>query len=140
MVTTLSGRKERFTVPLVTIVLGIELLLVGIAGYELTGSQHPTALIPAYAGAIFVTLGIFAAIMSKGRKHLMHLAAMMSLIGFAGSVSGVIKLVEWMAGTTPDQPAAVICKSVMSGSCLLFVFMCLESFMAARRARKLQSS
>jgi hypothetical protein len=128
-------------VPLLTVILGIELLALGFGGYRITGSQHRTALIPAYVGAVFAVLGLYSMIMRGSRKHLMHVAAIVSLLGCAGTIPGVIKLVEWvLQDATPDQPAAVVSKSVMSGLCLLFLFTCIESFISARRLRTAQTS
>ncbi len=43
-----------------TIVFGVLLIAVGITGYVMTGSAHPTALIPCWIGLVLVIAGALA--------------------------------------------------------------------------------
>jgi hypothetical protein len=123
------------SMPHVTIAFGAMLFVLGIAGYVMTGSQHLTALIPAVVGGIFDALGAMSLILPGSKKHFMHAAATVGLLGFFGCIPGIIKLIKWSAGTEPERPAAVISQSIMAGLCLLFVLLCIRSFVQARRAR-----
>jgi len=124
-------------VPKITLVFGGLLIILGIVGFVATGSEHYTALIPAFAGILFIICGAVA--MNPGaRKHAMHAAAALSLLGFAGTVMGVIKLIQWAGGTTPARPAAVVSQSIMALLCLGFLALCINSFIQARRAREAQ--
>jgi len=118
----------------VAIGFGVILIILGLGGYFLTGSQSWTAMIPAFFGAVLAVLGAIALDPAK-RKHAMHAAAALGLVGFAGAVPGVIKAFKWLGGAEPARPAAVISQSIMAVLMLAFVVMCVQSFIAARRAR-----
>lgn len=124
----------------ITIVFGILLIALGIVGYVGTGSEHPTALIPAYFGAVLALLGAVAVAKPSLNMHVMHAAVLVGLLGFFGSISGVIALLKMLGGTQPERPAAVYAKSVMCGLMLVYIVMCVRSFIAARKARKAGSA
>lgn len=121
-----------------TIVTGVLLIALGLIGYAGLlggGAYQKTALIPAYAGLVFAVLGALAMNPSR-RKHAMHGAAALGVLGFAGGAPGVIKMLKWMGGTVPDRPGAVRAQTIMAIICAVFVFLCVRSFIAARRARE----
>lgn len=118
---------------------GVALVVLGLAGYFGTGAQSPTALIPAAAGILLVVAGLLAR-NPKLRMHAMHVAALVGLLGFAGSVSGIPQLVKMAAGETIQRPAAAVSRSVMAVLCLAFVVLTIRSFIAARVARKSAAS
>ena len=118
-----------------TIVFGVLMILLGVVGYLLTGMQSRTALIPAIPGAIFLLLGVLAR-NDRVRKHVMHLAAALSLVGFLAMAGmGWVKLARWAGGTAPARPAAVISQSILGVLLLVFLVLCVRSFINARRAR-----
>ena len=121
-----------------TIGVGVVLILLGIVGYFATGMQSITALIPAFFGVVFVVLGAVATNPSR-RKHAMHAAAALGVLGLLGSFPGVIKAFRWIGGTEPARPAAVISQTIMAVIMLGFVVLCVQSFIAARRARDRQA-
>lgn len=114
---------------------GIALVVLGLVGYFGTGAQSPTALIPAAAGLLLIVTGVLAR-KQRLRMHAMHTAALVALLGFAGSVSGIPQLVKMIAGEEIRRPAAAISRSVMAVLCLTFVALTVRSFVAARLARK----
>lgn len=120
--------------PGITIVFGVVLIALGLAGYFMTGRQSPTALIPAFAGILFLILGVVAQ-KPGARKHAMHAAAGLALLGFLGTVMGLVKFVRMLGGAEVERPAAVRSQAVMAVLCLVFLIMCIRSFVAARRAR-----
>jgi hypothetical protein len=115
-----------------TIGLGAALILLGAGGYFGTGRQSMTALIPAAFGAVFVVLGLLAQGATR-RKHTMHAAAGLAVLGLAGSIGGVIKAFKWLGGTEPARPAAVVSQSIMAVLLIIFLVLCIRSFIAARR-------
>jgi hypothetical protein len=119
----------------VSIGFGIFLMLVGVVGF-LTGESHsPTALIPAGFGLVLAVLGLLA-LKATLRKHAMHAAAMVGLIGLIGAaVMSVPKLPALLSGGELDRPKAVIAQLVMAVACLIFVGLCVKSFIDARRRR-----
>lgn len=119
--------------PNITIFFAILLIILGIAGYASTAA--PTALIPAVAGVLLLICGILAR--REGlRKHAMHAAAAIALLGFLGSVPGLFKLPTVFNGTAL-RPAAVIAQSIMAILMAIYEALCVRSFIAARRSRKI---
>jgi hypothetical protein len=121
-----------------TILFGIVLILLGGFGFVATGSRFPTALIPAGFGAVLAILGFFAHTPdAKRRMLLMHVAVTLGLIGFLGTVKGGIidYLLMTINGQQFPHPAAVEEKAAMCLLLLVFVVLCVRSFIAARRAR-----
>jgi fucose 4-O-acetylase-like acetyltransferase len=123
----------------VTIAFGILLIILGIVGFVETGSQHPTALIPTYFGIVFGILGLLVTFKPTTKKHAMHAAATLALLGFLGTITGLIKSIQWLAGTAPARPAAVISQSIMAVMCVIFVLLCVRSFINARKNRIAQN-
>jgi hypothetical protein len=69
------------------------------------------------------------------RKHAMHGAVLVGLLGFLGSARGLLQLPVLMSGGEVARPAAVIAQSVMAILMLLFVVLCVRSFINARVRR-----
>ena len=124
----------------VTIAFGIVLILLGAVGFFATGSTHPTALIPAYWGVALTICGVIANSPSEKRRMLvMHIAVTVGLLGFLGS--GVMAIIETVKahGGPLAHPAAVESQAAMAVICLVYVGLCVRSFIAARRGRKLEA-
>jgi cytochrome b561 len=120
----------------VTIAFAVVFIALGVAGFVTTGSQHPTALIPAALGLL---LGIFGAIAlspdPKRRKLFMHICVTLGLLGFLGTVMGLIQWFQMLAGAAVKDPPATESKAAMALLSLLYVALCVRSFIAARKAR-----
>lgn len=121
--------------PFVAIVIGGALMTVGILGYVMPEKTSLTALIPAALGLLIETSGALSLALPKMRKHFMHFAAMVGLLGFLSTVLAVMQLGALINGDA-DRPAAVLSKTTTAGLCLLFVVLCIKSFIDARRARE----
>lgn len=117
----------------ITIGLGLVLIVLGLGGYFGTGRESWTALIPALFGLPLVLLGLIA-LKEHLRKHAMHVAAVIGLLGFAGTVKGLMKLPVLLTGGELARPAAGAVQAAMAIVCLLFVLLCVRSFIKARRA------
>jgi membrane-bound ClpP family serine protease len=121
-----------------TIVFGILLILIGVTGFVVTGSTHPTALIPAAAGVLFIIFGTLAnSENSKKRMLWMHIAVTVALLLFLGLIRADIDVIRLSRGVSFPHPVAVLEKSATSLLCLLYVLLCVRSFIAARRLRTL---
>ena len=113
-----------------TILFGLLLVAIGVGGYYLTGAEQPTALIPAVLGVAMFVCGVVAA-QGAMRMLAMHVAALIGVIGFVGPLVTIFRDISNTANT-----AAVLSKGFTSALCLMFVLMCVNSFLEARRARK----
>jgi hypothetical protein len=118
-----------------TILFGVLLILLGVVGWVGSGMESPTALIPSIFGLLLVIAGALARKESR-RKHAMHAAAMVGLLGFLGSASGLLQLPALLGGEDLARPAAVWSKSAMAVLSAVFVGLCVKSFIEARKARK----
>lgn len=112
-----------------TLVFGVLLTLLGLVGYFLSGTSSFTALIPAIFGLLLLVLG-FLARSDAVRKHAMHAAAAVALVGCAGAL---FSLVRTPIGLRPAM--AVFSQAAMVALTAIFVALCVKSFKAARRAR-----
>jgi hypothetical protein len=123
-----------------TIGFGVVLMVLGAWGFVGTGSTHPTALIPAYFGLALAWSGALANSADAKRRMLwMHIAVSAGLLGFLGS--GVMAVIEVSKahGGPLAHPIAVESQAAMALICLVFVGLCVRSFVAARRDRKLEA-
>jgi hypothetical protein len=110
------------------------LILVGLAGYAygaMNGNASWTALIPGIVGLLLMVLGYAAAVAAEGtRKHLMHAAVVVALLGFIAAAGRLIpRLGEFTVS------AATLSQIAMGLICLIFVILAVRSFIAARASR-----
>lgn len=119
--------------PSLTLALGVVLIIVGLAGYFLTGAVSLTALIPAAFGLVIAVLGLIARD-PRMRKHAMHAAVVIALLGFLGSVRGLAQLGALFDGTAA-RPAAVVSQTIMAVLTLVYIVMAVRSFVQARANR-----
>ncbi len=116
--------------PTLTITLGVILILQGIITYFVSGQQSFTALIPAIFGALFTVCG-FIALKPDLRKHAMHAAAMVGLLGALGGLGRALPALFRGA----DFGLALGSQLALGVLCVIFVVLCVRSFIAARRDR-----
>jgi hypothetical protein len=121
--------------PLITLGYGLILIALGVGGYFMSGGVSMTALIPAFFGLPLAILGLVAR-KPGARKHAMHVAAVLALLGFGGSFPGLLKLFTLLSGGEVARPAAVYAQSVMAVLSAIFLVLCIRSFIAARKARQ----
>ncbi len=120
--------------PHLTIIFGYILVALGIVGYLMADGASKTALIPTYFGFPLVILGRLA-LSPRFRKHSMHGAVVIALLGFLGSARGLMKLPALLSGGEVERPLAVGVQSAMAVICLVYIVLAVQSFIAARRAR-----
>lgn len=119
----------------VTVVFGILLVLLGVVGFVSTGSTHYTSLIPSAFGMLLAIFGLLAHTPDPSKRKLyMHVAVTIGLLGFLGTATSLISFVQLMQGRPFPYPAAVEAKAAMAALTLIYVVMCVRSFIAARRA------
>jgi hypothetical protein len=117
-----------------TIGFGAALIVLGLAGYFATDMVSPTALIPAAFGLMLVIFGALARD-EKRRKMAMHIAVVVGLLGFLGNIPPLLKLPTLLSGGDVALPKAVIARSIMAVLMAIYVALCVNSFIEARRRR-----
>jgi len=118
------------------IFIGAILILIGAAGYIYgmnEGHASPTALIPAAFGLAIAILCIIGRANENIRRHVMHVAVLIGLIGFILPLGRLILNYEKFSLT-----AATISQLAMAIVCLLFVLGGVQSFVSARRGRRVE--
>ncbi len=118
-----------------TIVFGILLILLGAGAFVVLG-HHPHTLIPVAFGLLLAIFGALANTSdSKRRMLFMHIAVTVGLLGFLGTIPGIIGIIRMMSGHAVARPDAARLQAMMGALCLIFVLLCVRSFISARRAR-----
>jgi hypothetical protein len=121
--------------PTLALVFGSLLVFLGV-GFSYATDNLGTALIPAYVGLLLIVLGFLAQRVPPARKHAMHFAALLGLLGTAGGLGmGVGKVVKIVQGENVERPLAAYEQVAMGVLCLIFFALCLKSFIDARRNR-----
>ncbi len=117
----------------ITIIFGVLLILLAAWGYIATGSEHPTSLIPAGFGVLFIFFGTLARSPDAKKRMLwMHISVTVALILFLSLIKADIQMFHLAA---QPHPIAVEEKSAASVLSLAYVLLCVRSFIEARRAR-----
>ena len=122
----------------VTFAFGILLIALGLVGYWGTGSKAPTALIPTWFGLALTAGGLLAISRSESRRKLfMHINVTLGLLGFllpgGRAVYGYVHASS--LGVAPDA-IALGSQVTMAGLMLIYVVLCVRSFISARRSGK----
>ncbi len=140
----------------ITLVIGLLLIVLGVVGYtgssssgedpalaaeevgavveeEGPGVASVTALIPAFVGGLLVLLGLVA-LMESVRKHAMHAAAVVGLLGFlAGAGRGSMGIGKFLDDDPSLNQRSFLFVWLMALLCGVFLFLCIRSFRAARK-------
>lgn len=126
--------------PNITIGFGAALCAIGLWGYlgAEPDKQSVTALIPFFFGDALILCGVLG-YNSAWRKHALHAAAVVGLLGFlAGAGRGFMKIGNAISDDATIHRAPRLAL-LMGLVCLVFVAVCVWSFISARRRRS-QSS
>jgi uncharacterized membrane protein HdeD (DUF308 family) len=115
-------------------VFGVLLIALGAVGYAEIHFIH--AAIPGFFGFALVICGMLATTTNlKHRARWMHGAVLVGLLGFLGTVMSLPRIVQMAAGKTIVNPVGAEDQAATCVLCLVFVLLCVRSFIAARRAR-----
>jgi hypothetical protein len=118
--------------PSTAILFGRLLILVGIIGYGYgmyNDNASLTAMIPAAFGLILMILGHIAASKENLRKHLMHAAVIVGVIGFLMPVGRIMSKIADFSLTFAT--AMLLSMAIL---CLVFVLLCVKSFVESRKS------
>lgn len=112
-------------------ICGVILIFIGVAGYAnayTTGHASVTALIPAFIGIALTALGAIGRANEGMRKHIMHVAVIIALLGFIAPLAQMI-----IRGVPLSTSPAVLSSLATSLVSLVFVVLAIKSFRDARR-------
>ena len=115
-------------------------------GDELSFSKSWTAFIPGIFGILLILLARGAQTLPNARKHIMHVAVLIGLIGFAVStkkIGSAVAEMNWLK----NEPYGIVHASMLkplsmlltSGLLFIFVILCINSFISARREKAAQA-
>jgi hypothetical protein len=122
--------------PIVSVVFGLLLVGLGVWGYTtstLEGNLKLTALIPAAFGAVLIVCGLVGMV-GRMLKHAMHAAALVGVLGLLLAAGRFISKAAKDGTVDFSQPATQATLG-MAVLCLVFVCLCINSFIQARRRR-----
>ena len=115
-------------------------------GDELSFSKSWTAFIPGIFGILLIVLARGAETLPNARKHIMHVAVLIGLIGFAVStkkIGSAVAEMNWLK----NEPYGIVHASMLkplsmlltSGLLFIFVVLCINSFISARKEKAAQA-
>lgn len=113
--------------------IGGLLIATGVIAFIVSGGASVTALIPAVAGLLLLITVLIGRRSDRARKHAMHAALVVALLGVLGSLMNVAQIGDLIAGTA-DQPLAVAMSTVMFVLLLIVLIAGVRSFIKARSA------
>lgn len=120
----------------VTLVVGAALTLLGIVAYVASDAASLTAFIPSVIGLLMIIAGLLARKESL-RRHAIHGALVVALLGALGSLMNVAKLPALIDGTA-ERPGAVVSSTIMVVVLAVYLALGVRSFISARRQREEQ--
>lgn len=121
--------------PTVTIVIAALLIALGLVSRALSESPSATVLIPAFLGTALLLAGLVA-FKAGARKHAMHVAALLALLGIGGGAGALMQLPALLSGGEVLRPLAVVSRSLTALLCVVLLALAVRSFINARRARQ----
>lgn len=112
--------------PKLTLVFAVLLIALGVGAFLWSDSR--TALLPAYPGLVLAILGVLALAFESGRRHLMHIAAVVALLGtLAPAATLGIRATEMSSlALTVNVGMLMLCGALLA--------LMVRSFVAARRS------
>ena len=123
--------------PFIAIGYGSILIAIGVVGYFATGQSSITALIPAMFGFVAELCGVLAR-NDRFLKPAMHGAALVGLLGIFGTMR-VVPQIPGLFDGTAERPAAILAQGLTLLVSVIFVALCVRSFVEARKAREAEA-
>ena len=125
----LNDPLKEYRMPRITLAFAAGLIVLGIGSWLAAGQSSVTALIPSFFGIALAVAGLFA--LEEGwRKRAMHAAAAVALLGALGSLGRAIPSLDF----SEPLRLAVITQLVMGVAMIVFLVLCVRSFIQARRS------
>jgi len=112
--------------PKQTLVFAALLIILGVGAFLFSGTR--TALMPAYPGVLLAILGGLAIAFDNARRHFMHVAALVALLGALAPAAALVIRAAQMS------PLALSVNLGMLVLCAALLVLMIRSFIAARRS------
>ena len=122
----LSFDQKVPAMPKTTLIFALLLIALGAVAFGISSSR--TALLPAYVGIALGLIAGLALMFERARKHLMHVAALVALLG---ALAPAAALAIRAAQMTPLALGVNLGMLALSAGLLVLM---VRSFIAARRA------
>jgi hypothetical protein len=121
-----------------TIIFGILLIILGLVGFFGTGAIHYTALISTWFGLALVAGGFLSISPSESRRKIFaHINVTIGLLGFLGAAGSALH--EYGSARSQGiDPNLIALGSQLTMAVLLLIYvnLCVRSFIQARRSRQ----
>ena len=114
----------------ITIIYGIFLVVWGVVVTIFSDSQSITSLIPTILGLAIIILSFFAKKIPNRKKLFMHIVVLIGFIIFLGGLDLIRGLIQ---GNIFVNLWASLSKFMMMISGLLFIILCIKSFIFNRK-------
>ena len=112
-------------------------ILIGVVAWAVTGMEQATAMIPAYFGIIVFILTLIAQYKENLKRHMMHAAMALVLLGLLGSIGGLFRLIGFVfTGAELARPAAVYAQAAFALASIGYLYTGIRSFIEARKNRE----
>ncbi|MEQ8820698.1 MAG: hypothetical protein RLY93_10665 [Sumerlaeia bacterium] len=122
--------------PVLTILYGAALIVVGAGFYFGTGMASVTALIPAFIGLPVSLLGMIALKAEGARKHLMHVALVLALLALLGTLGRAIPVIL----SEGFSRGAIWAQLIVGLFSIAYIAVGIKSFIDARKSRAAQAA
>lgn len=119
--------------PIVSIVCGGLLMAISLWSFSVSETKSVTIWIPAMVGSLLAVCGAVAILKESLLKHAMHAAA---VIGLLGGLAAASRFVPKLFGDFNWNDPGTRATGKMTLVCFVFVALCLNSFLQARKRRK----
>ena len=120
------------SVEFLSILYGLFLVAWGFSISLLSGSSSITSFIPAFIGFPLILIGLISMVRPSLRKALMHIAVLIGVFAFLGGL-------DFFRGMFANYYAGMS-KLMLMVTGFLYLYVCIKSFLFARRQRKLEST
>jgi len=114
------------SMPTTTLIFAALLVALGLGAFAISGT--PTALMPAWVGLGLGLCAGLALAFDGARKHLMHGAAVLALLGALAPAAALVIRAARMS------PLALTVNVGMLALCVVLLVLMVRSFIAARRS------
>ena len=120
------------SVEFLSILYGLFLVAWGFSISLLSGSSSITSFIPAFIGFPLILIGFISMVRPSLQKALMHIAVLIGVFAFLGGL-------DFFRGMFANYYAG-LSKLMLMITGFLYLYVCIKSFLFARRQRKLEST